>query len=591
MRLGTQYNSRNKGCHFRVWAPKCHSVSLCIKGVHQEEIPMAPENRGYFSAHLEGIQPDCKYLYKLNNTLLRPDPVSMSQPDGVHGASAVVDHSNYQWHDSTWKGLSLNQMVLYELHTGTFSNQGTFRGILSRLNALKDLGINTIELMPVAQFPGKRNWGYDGVYPYAVQQTYGGVNGLKAFVDVCHQKGLAVILDVVYNHLGPEGNYLNDYGPYFTSKYKTPWGKAINYDDNASDEVRHYVIQNARYWLQEFHIDGLRLDAVDTICDNSAYNILTELTDTLDTISTTTKIKRHLIAECDLNDTRMVQPIAQGGCGIHSQWSDDFHHALHTLLTHETFGYYQDYGRLEDFKKAYKEGFVYTGNYSPFRGHSYGSCSKKLPGQTFVVYTQNHDQVGNRPQGERLASLVDFEAQKMAAAACLLSPYLPMLFMGEEYGETNPFLYFIHHGDERLAQAVKNGRIREFKSSKVKGTPPDPRLESSFTHSILDWSKRQKGQHKTLLHFYRFLITLRKSHPALGTDKQNTQIHLLPEYSCFTLSRVTKQAGIYAFFNFSDDQQNIPFESNLKLERILDSSDKRWKGPGAITPETMQGQN
>ena len=450
---------------------------------------------GYWQTWVANVKPGTRYKFALQDGPERPDPASMHQPMGVHEASEVVDHHAFAWTDSSWPGLPLEQYIIYELHTGTFTPQHTFEGIIQKLDYLVDLGITAIELMPVAAFPGSRNWGYDGVYPFAVQESYGGPEGLKKLVNACHVKGLAVVLDVVYNHMGPEGNYLNDFGPYFTGKYNTPWGKALNFDDAGCDGTRNFFIQNALMWFREYHIDALRLDAVHAIIDLSAKHFLLELAEAVNELSLETGRKFYLIAESDLNDVQVINPPAKGGFGMDAQWCDDFHHALHALTTGETDGYYEDFGKLEDLEKVFNEAFVYSGIYSAHRKKTFGSNASQHPARQFVVCMQNHDQVGNRMLGERLPALVSFPMLKLAAAAYLLSPYLPMLFMGEEYGETNPFLYFISHTDPELVKAVQEGRKKEFKAFKWAGNIPDPQSEETFLSSCLSWNYHE-GQGK-----------------------------------------------------------------------------------------------
>jgi maltooligosyltrehalose trehalohydrolase len=458
-----------------------------------------------------------RYRYVLDGRVERPDPASRFQPDGVHGPSEVVDPNDFQWSDAGWHGRPTDRMIIYELHVGTFTPEGTFEAIVPHLDYLRtELGVTAIELMPVAQFPGTRNWGYDGAYPFAPQASYGGPSGLKRLVDACHARDLAVILDVVYNHLGPEGNYLADFAPYFTDRYRTPWGQAINYDGADSDEVRHYIVSNALYWITEYHVDGLRLDAIHGIYDFSAQHILAELADAVHTQAERLGRIVPVIAESDLNDVRVIAPPAEGGYGLDGQWSDDFHHALHTVLTRERTGYYQDFGRIEHLATALREGFVYSGQRSVFRRRRHGNSSRSRPPSQFVVSTQNHDQVGNRARGDRLSTLIPHGALKVAAAALLLSPNVPLLFMGEEYAETAPFLYFVDHGDPALIEAVRKGRTAEFASFGWSGDIPDPQSPMTFERSRLARSGALTDQQHAMRAWYRALIALRTSVPALG---------------------------------------------------------------------------
>ncbi|HEY9649768.1 MAG TPA: malto-oligosyltrehalose trehalohydrolase, partial [Coleofasciculaceae cyanobacterium] len=418
MKIGSNYLGEGR-CEFSVWAPTHDDVAVQLVSPENRIIPMKKDEQGYFKVLAENIQPGTFYFYKIAGDD-RPDPASYYQPKDVHGPSEVVDHSTMNWTDTNWSGVPLENMIIYELHVGTFTPEGTFEAIIPRLRELCEFGVNAIEIMPVAQFPGDRNWGYDGAYPYAVQTSYGGPEGLKKLVDACHQEGLSVILDVVYNHFGPEGNYNSQFGPYFVEKYKTPWGMAINFDDVHSDGVRNYFVENALYWFQNYHIDALRLDAVHAIYDLGAKHILREISEEVATLSERMGRKLYLIAESDLNDVRVIQEREVGGHGMDAQWSDDFHHALHALLTGEQRGYYQDFGQCQQLAKAYKESFVYSWQYSLHRRRYHGNDANDRPGHQFVVCTQNHDQVGNRMLGERLTHLVSFEALKLAAGALML---------------------------------------------------------------------------------------------------------------------------------------------------------------------------
>jgi maltooligosyltrehalose trehalohydrolase len=447
----------------------------------------------------------------------RPDPCALWQPDGVPGPSAVYTPSTFPWTDGGWKGLPLDDHVFYEVHVGTFTAEGTFEAVIPRLAALKDLGVTAIELMPVGQFPGARNWGYDGVLPYAAQHSYGGPQGLQRLVDAAHAAGLAVFLDVVYNHFGPEHNYLEEFGPYLTDRYKTPWGMAVNYDGPGSDPVRRYVLENVRLWLEEFHLDGLRLDAVHAIYDLGACHILKRIKDEAAAVARRTGRAIHIVAESDLNDPRVVRDPAVGGHGLDAQWSDDFHHAVHACLTGETRGYYSDFGRREDVAGVLCEPFLYAGRHSPHRGRCHGASAAGLAGDRFVVCVQNHDQVGNRARGDRLTTLVDRPAKlRLAASLLLLAPHLPLLFMGEEYGETRPFPFFCSFCGEGMIQAVREGRKREFADFvSAADEIPDPDAEGTFHAARLSWSwpaGTSQGQTRTL---YRDLLAMRRTLPAL----------------------------------------------------------------------------
>jgi len=545
---------------------------------------------GYWSAEVKDVAPDARYIFVLDGTEERLDPVSFFQPEGVHAPSAVVDHAAFAWSDASWKGLPLESYLLYELHVGAFSPEGTFDGVIAKLDYLKELGVNALEIMPVAAFPGDRNWGYDGVYPFAVQVSYGGPEGLKRLVDAAHRKGFAVVLDVVYNHLGPEGNYLDAFGPYFTDKYQTPWGRAINFDGEGREGVRHFFVTNALTWFKEYHIDALRLDAVHGIFDASPRHILQELAEAADAFGQDAGRPFYLIAESDLNDARVIRQRAQGGYGIHATWCDDFHHALHTLLTTEKTGYYRDFGRLDQLGKSLREGYAYTGEYSAFRQRDFGTPSADLSGDSFVVFAQNHDQVGNRMLGDRLSTLVGFEQLKLAAAVVLLSPYIPLLFMGEEYGEEAPFLYFVSHGDEALVQAVREGRKRDFAVFAWQGDPPDAQSEETFVRSRLQGCLRSRDPHRTLFTFYKALIALRRRTPALAClNKKDLEVVVDAEQKTISLVRGPAGQRAWIVFNFSPQAQSVDaFGTSFGWRPVLDSSYKSWKGPGAKHPDSFK---
>jgi maltooligosyltrehalose trehalohydrolase len=590
--IGVKYKHDNS-CNFRVWAPLVNSISLKILTPSERLIPMQKEDHGYWKAVVDDISPGTLYAYCLDGNRDRPDPASYFQPQGVHKASQVIDHRAFDWQDSRWLGIPLSTMILYEIHIGTFTDEGTFDAVINRLDDIGETGINAVEIMPVAQFPGERNWGYDGVYPFAVQNSYGGPDGLKLLVDECHNRGMAVILDVVYNHLGPEGNYLRDFGPYFTDRYRTPWGDAINFDGPYSNEVRNYYFENALYWFKHFHIDALRLDAIHGIYDMSARHFLLELAERVEEYSQEAGRKFYLIAESDLNDPSAAIPKENGGYGLDGLWCDDFHHAVHTLLTSEDKGYYSDFGMTEDLVQSMKEGFVYSGQYSLFRKRNHGSSSRELPADRLIVFAQNHDQIGNRMKGERLSSLVSFESLKLAAGIVFLSPYIPLVFMGEEYGETSPFLYFVSHSDPNLIEGVRQGRKKEFETFNWEGEPPDPQSSDTFIQSRLDWSKREKGRNKVLLDFYKELIRLRKDIPALSSlDKESLKVRADLDDKMIWLRRWKDESHIIALFNLS--KKDIIVEGPLpsaKWRKLLDSSESKWNGPGTLLPEKIEGDN
>jgi len=591
MVLGAHYEGNGR-CTFTVWAPLLNNMTLKIVAPTERLIAMTRVDKGYWLIEAEDAFPGTQYVYQLDREKERPDPASRYQPKGVHGPSQVVDHTTFPWDDQGWKGLALPDYICYELHVGTFSPEGTFDAIVPYLSYLLNLGVNIIELMPVAQFPGTRNWGYDGVFPFAVQNSYGGPEGLKRLVNAAHQNGIAVALDVVYNHLGPEGNYLWDYGHYFTDTYKTPWGDAINFDGPYSDEVRHYFIENALHWITDYHIDTLRIDAIHGIFDFSSKHFLQELGEAVHQRAEFLDRQVYVIPESDLNDVRLLNPKDLGGYEIDAQWNDDFHHALHTLLTGEQGGYYRDFGKIEHLEKAFREGFVYSGEYSTFRKRKHGSSSKVRPAHQFVVFSQNHDQVGNRVKGERLSSMVSFDQLKLAAGVVILSPYIPLLFMGEEYGETAPFQYFVSHSDEELVEAVRRGRREEFSCFGWEGEVPDPLSETIFRNSKLTLKLHSKHEHRILFEFYRNLIRLRKEMLVLRTlSKDNLEVsHFESERTLF-VRRWRGRDEVFCLYNFSEKEENIRVTlPEGRWCKVLDSSEEVWGGKGAAVEPTINSQ-
>ncbi len=585
--LGATYLGEGR-CRFLLWAPRAQKAEVHILAPQERLVPLEKRDRGYYHAVVEGVEPGSLYKYRLEGQKELPDPASRLQPQGVHGPSQVTD-STFPWEDQHWFGLPLKDYLIYELHVGTFTPQGTFEAIISHLDELKGLGITALELMPVVQFPGSRNWGYDGVYPFAVQNSYGGPLGLKKLVQACHQKGLAVVLDVVYNHLGPEGNYLGEFGPYFTDRYKTPWGLALNFDGPQSDEVRRFFIENALYWITDFHIDALRLDAVHAILDHSAYPFLEELGEAVRRRAEEIGRRVYTIAESDLGDARIVRPRELGGLGLDAQWNDDFHHSLHVLLTGEQIGYYQDFGLLAHMVRAFRDGFVYSGQYSAYRQRRHGTSSRDIPAHRLVVFAQNHDQVGNRMLGERLSQLTSFSGLKLAAAVVLLSPFIPLLFMGEEYGETAPFLYFVSHSDPDLVEDVRRGRRKEFAAFLWQGEVPDPQDPATFRKSQLGFHLRYQGHHRVLLGFYRELIQLRREVPPLADlNKEAIEVLGYEKERVLWVRRWSGQHEACMAFHFSPAPNllHLPFPKGHWQKR-LDSEEERWQGSGSSLPQTL----
>ncbi|MFA6085457.1 malto-oligosyltrehalose trehalohydrolase [Mucilaginibacter sp.] len=578
-----------------LWAPYARKVAIVLPE-KQLTISLKKKDRGYWELESDQIQPNDRYKFLLDDKEL-PDPASKSQPDGVHGASQAIDLQATAWSDQNWQNPPLAEYIIYELHTGTFTPEGTFKSIEHKLAYLKNFGITAIEIMPVAQFPGERNWGYDGVFPYAVQNSYGGHQGLMELVNACHKAGLAVILDVVYNHIGPEGNYFNEFGPYFTDKYHTPWGNAINFDDAWCDEVRNYFILNVLMWFRDFHIDALRMDAVHAIKDFSPKHILQEMKEAVDDLVAETGRAHYLIIEFDLNDKRFIDPIEKHGFGMDAQWIDEFHHALRVTAGGERNGYYSDFNGIAHLAKAYQDAYVYDGQYSQQRLKTFGTKTDN-PGQQFVVFSQNHDHVGNRMLGERSSTLFSFEMQKLMAGAVMVSPYLPMLFMGEEWSEQNPFLYFVSHTDKELIEAVRKGRKEEFAAFHAEGEAPDPQAETTFKQSKLNWESLDKGQHKTMLHYYKTLIALRKKLPALHSlNRKNLTVDFNEQQQTLQLHRWEAGQHVYCFLNFSKEQQPLVFTTGHNdLKVVLDSSATEFKDTSEkqgylTTPETIQPES
>ncbi|PKN13321.1 MAG: malto-oligosyltrehalose trehalohydrolase [Deltaproteobacteria bacterium HGW-Deltaproteobacteria-4] len=578
------------GVNFRVWAPAATCVEVEILSTAGRKFVLQRDGDYFQGVVVAAVGDD--YWYWLDNTLRRPDPASRSQPQGVHGPSRIIDPA-FPENEGGWAGIALDACIFYELHIGTFTPAGTFDAAIDRLAYLRELGVTALQIMPVAQFPGERNWGYDGVFPFAPQESYGGPAGLKRLVAACHQQGLAVFLDVVYNHLGPEGNYLHAFGPYFTDRYRTPWGDAVNFDGADSDGVRHYFIANACYWLREYHFDGLRLDAVHGIFDFSARHILDELTEAVHALAAELGRPAYVIAESDLNDPRLVIDRRHGGYGLDAQWCDDFHHALRTLLTGDRSGYFRDFGGFSPLVKSFRAGFVMAGDYSSYRRRRHGASSAEIPPRQLLVFAQNHDQVGNRMRGERLSEHLSPPQLKLAAATVLLSPYLPLLFMGEEYAERAPFPYFISHGDAELVAAVRQGRNDEFLQFAWQGHPPDPQAESTFLSAKVDPEQRRQGEQRALFDFYGELIRLRKEcRPLAKLDREGMEIVAGEEEQLLAITRSAGDEQILCLFNYSERPRLVaPPLAMGTLTLLFDSAGAVLPGRGitvdAARPETF----
>jgi maltooligosyltrehalose trehalohydrolase len=620
---------------FVLWAPKCAAVTLHLWGAHTHTgesaaedydwrraharhdalaerskyhdpnvdrfIEMHRDEAGYFRVTAADVPKNCLYTYRLKRNaddasdfVERPDPASRLQPEGVHGPSQVVDVERFAWTDQKWKPGAFERSIFYEVHVGTFSPEGTLDGIIKYLPELADLGVTTIELMPLAQCPGMRNWGYDGVYQYAVQGSYGGPRALQRFVDAAHANGLAVALDVVYNHFGPEGNYLSEFGPYFTERYSTPWGGAINFDEASSDPVREFFIGNALFWIEHFHVDVLRLDAIQEIFDFGAIHFLAELQHRVEEAALRLGREVYLVGECDLNDSKLLRAREIGGYGMKAQWNDDFHHSLHTLLTPERTAILGDYGSMGDLATVIEEGWLYSGQYSKFRKRSHGNSARGLSRSRLVVCSQNHDQIGNRARGERISLLVDFEAQKLAAGVNLLSPFTPLLFMGEEEAERTPFLYFTEHGDESLIEAVRTGRREEFGAHGWHDDVADPQELETFAMSTLRHANDSEP-HITMRKFYKTLIRFRKENE-LWMDA-NWQVGHDENLKLLTMVRLGTEYSIAIICNFGEESiDNAVLEeltgfdfaaTQSGWEVALDSASAEWRGP---KPDASRGE-
>jgi maltooligosyltrehalose trehalohydrolase len=537
----------------KVWAPAARQVEADIAGARHALQALAG---GWWTLDSAALTHDVDYSFHVDGRGPYPDPRSPHQPHGVDGPSRWVDHTRFSWHDARWRPLPLREAVLYELHIGTFTPQGTFAAAIARLDALVQLGITHVEVMPVAEFAGTRGWGYDGVDLFAPHHAYGGPDGFKHFVDACHGRGLAVILDVVYNHLGPAGNYLGAFGPYFIDHYKTPWGDAVNLDGPWSHEVRHFFIDNALMWLRDYHVDGLRIDAVHAFLDRSAIHFLEQLTSAVKAFALLQQREAFVIAESDLNDPRVIRPVAQGGMGMDAQWNEDFHHALHALLTQEDSGYYADFGKLSDLVRVLGAGFCYDDRYSAYRQRHHGRSASGLEGWRFIACLQNHDQVGNRAGGERIGHLVDGARLKLGAALTLLSPCVPLLFQGEEWAATTPFLYFTDFSDPALRDGVRRGRQAEFAAF---GWDPamlaDPQHESTWRNSQLAWQEREQAFHADMLRWYTDLINLRRQEPDLGAAPLDPQNVVCDEAGRWLRLR---RGRFDIACNFSDGARSVP---------------------------------
>ncbi len=568
---------------FRVWAPTCRTLDVVVEGRRPQ--PLESTTGGIREVTLRNVPLGARYQYRVDGQRYRPDPASRYQPEGVHGPSVVIDPHAYTWNDQAFRGHDQADLVFYELHVGTFTTAGTFEAVIPHLAHLVELGVTAIEIMPVAEFPGSRNWGYDGVHLFAPQSTYGGPLGLRRLVDAAHGIGLSVVLDVVYNHLGPEGNYLAEFGPYFTDRYRTPWGHAVNFDGPDAAGVRRHFIDNAAYWVREFHVDGLRLDAIHAIYDASPVHILTEIAEAVRKEGAALGRPVHIVAESHDNDRRIVLPHGDGGLGLDAVWSDDFHHAVHVRLTGERSGYYEDFTDPALLPRAMTEGFAFQGARSTYFGRERGTPSADLAGDRFIIAIQNHDQVGNRAQGDRLSTVVPFEGMKLAAALLFVAPALPLMFMGEEYGETAPFQYFVSFLDRELAAAVRRGRAEEVSRFSWQGSVPDPNEPATFVRSRLNHPLAQAPRHRELRDYYRRWLTLRRTHPALGArHKERAQASVDASGDVLELTRSAPSGErVTLVANLARAPRSWP-SAPPDWRVLLDSADVRFGGPGEGQP-------
>jgi maltooligosyltrehalose trehalohydrolase len=567
---------------FSVWAPAAKSVELITK---ERRVALTAQEKGYWEGQVDAAEVRAGYRYSIDGGQPLPDPRSRWQPEGVHGPSHVREPRGAAAVAANFQPKALRDAVIYELHIGTFTPAGTYAAARERLDHLIGLGITHVELMPLATFPGRHGWGYDGVDLYAPLPAYGTPDELADFIAACHARGLAVLLDVVYNHLGPDGNYLGGYGPYFTDRVKTPWGQAVNYDGAQSDEVRRFVIDNALMWLKDYGFDGLRLDAVHAIFSFEAVHVLEDLAAAVRELSAEQGRELVLIAESDLNDPRLVLPAARGGFALDAHWADDFHHALHRYFTDEAMGYYADYHGLADVAKALAQGYVYQGQYSEFRQRRHGRAPRGVAPEQLVVSSQNHDQIGNRARGERLSMLVGTPQLKAIAALTLLSPFVPLLFQGEEWGARTPFLYFTDHENAELGRLVSEGRAREFESFRWAGDLPDPQDASTFERSKLDWAEIEKQEHAEILEWYKALIALRKDRSRRGVSgRPKVRLDAKAQWLFY------EYAGLLAMLNFADVPRRIAMPSG-EWQLELDSEAREpnsGSGQAELPPQSTR---
>ena len=585
--LGVTFSDANKA-DVLLWAPTPEYVAIKLTE-SSEVIPLQKQELGYWHVSTTAIKPGTLYTFVLDHETECQDPASLSQPEGIQGPSQAVDMASFYWEDAGWVTPALEEYIIYEIHVGTFTPAGTFAAIEEKLDYLKALGITAVEIMPIAQFTDARNWGYDGVFSYAAQDSYGGAKALQHLINACHFKGIAVVLDVVYNHYGPDGNFLSHFGPYLTDKYCTPWGKAVNFDDAWCDGVRRHVLENVLMWFRDFHIDALRIDAAHAIKDCSPVHILQQLRQHVDQLMEQTGRRHYLIVECDLNDPRFINPVADNGFGMDAQWIDEFHHSLRVTVGEEKKGYYADFNGLAHLAKSFQDAYVYDGQFSVVREKLFGRKAEKNPGHQFVVFSQNHDQVGNRKRGERSGQLYSYDTLKVLAGTVLVSPYIPLLFMGEEWAETNPFFFFASHSTPELAKDTKKGRQEEFSAFHSDGEVPDPQTEETYDGAKLQWGLLDQEPHKTLLRYYQTLIAFRQQLPALrNLNREQTNVTLYDDKQSLVLHRWQDDQHVLCLINFSKQPQTITVSfiaESKHWQKLMDSADAKWQGtsPSAIS--------
>ncbi|WP_166335805.1 malto-oligosyltrehalose trehalohydrolase [Sphingobacterium chungjuense] len=575
------------GTHISVWAPKAKIVQCQVED-QKTLITLDRKEYGYWETKTHAIKAGDRYQFVLDGEAY-PDPASYYQPEGVHGASQVVDLS-FNWTDGGYTVPAMKDLIIYELHIGTFTDTHDFQGTIDKIPYLKKLGINAIEIMPIAQFPGERNWGYDGVFPFAVQDSYGGPKAFQQLVDAAHAQDIAIVLDVVYNHFGPEGNYAPNYGPYFTDKYGTPWGSAINFDDAYSNGVRDFVLANVRMWFADYHVDALRIDAAHALKDWSASHILQDIRRETNAWIEEQERDHYLIVECDLNDRRYLESLEKNGFAMDGQWVDEFHHALRVAAGGKPDGYYSDFHGVADLAKSLQHAYVYTGQYSEHRQKFFGTDTVGITGDHFIVFSQNHDQTGNRMLGERSSMLFSADMQRLMALTVMASPFVPMLFMGEEWSASTPFQYFVHHSDEELIEAVRKGRKEEFKSFHSDAEAPDPQSENTFADCVLKWDEVDSGAHQQMLAYYEALISFRKANSILRqVDRSLVTVQYDEPKSVIVLSYAFEDQLMVGLLNFSSAAQTVSLDSAYSWERIWDTSDPAWGGSGP-TADLFNGE-